>query len=245
MASLLGNIMGNVVTKSAAEKAFHPWWDVLEDYCVYSLVLVGLMLVPQAIISGTPLFCTFCLENYCEKDSDRTIERKFDSNETYENKFDNGTYITKDPGFAAWWVKNYCTYSGERHGESAVKTFVLFYPYFLLMFALTLYLVESGFKELFRTGTKLNKLFKLLQKYKIFDEDEDNDGGKNLEASMKVTESEAIQLKFFFRKDRNYFLSYFFRTVLEIALACSFLFYMTLYGHPILMQVNCPVSSLS
>ena len=58
---------------------------------------------------------------------------------------------------------------------------------------------------------------------------------------MKVTESEAIQLKFFFRKDKNYFLSYFFRTVLEIALACSFLFYMTLYGHPILMQVNCPV----
>ena len=135
-------------------------------------------------------------------------------------------------------------FSRFHQGESAVKSFVLFYPYFLLMFALTLYLVESGFKELFHTGTKLNKLFKLLQKYKIFDEDEDNDGGKNLEASMKVTESEAIQLKFFFRKDRNYFLSYFFRTVLEIALACSFLFYMTLYGHPILMQVNCPVSSL-
>ena len=125
-------------------------------------------------------------------------------------------------------------------GESAVKSFVLFYPYFLLMFALTLYLVESGFKEFFHTGTKLNKLFKLLQKYKIFDEDEDKD-----EESMKVTESEAIQLKFFFRKDRNYFLSYFFRTVLEIALACSFLFYMTLYGHPILMQVNCPVLVLS
>ena len=117
MASLLGNIMGNVVTKSAAEKAFHPWWDVLEDYCVYSLVLVGLMLVPQAIISGTPLFCTFCLEHYCGNDTDGVpYENKV--NETYiinETIFVNETYMTKDPGFAAWWVKNYCTYSGEHH----------------------------------------------------------------------------------------------------------------------------------
>ena len=131
MASLLGNIMGNVVTKSAAEKAFHPWWDVLEDYCVYSLVLVGLMLVPQAIISGTPLFCTFCLENYCEEDSDGTDIRDIGAprpREPYVNKFDDGTYRTEDPGFSAFWVKSYCTYNGERHevrsGVLVVKNFL-------------------------------------------------------------------------------------------------------------------------
>ena len=35
MATVLGSLlMGNVLPKSAAEKTFHPWWDVLEDYLV-------------------------------------------------------------------------------------------------------------------------------------------------------------------------------------------------------------------
>ena len=50
-----------------------------------------------------------------------------------------------------------------------MRTFLLFYPYYLLMFALSLYLVESGFKELFHSGDKLNKMYRLLQKFKIVD----------------------------------------------------------------------------
>ena len=52
--------MGRVVTHSKAEMAFHPWWDDMEDYMVYGLVMVGIVLIPSAIVTGTPLDCNFC-----------------------------------------------------------------------------------------------------------------------------------------------------------------------------------------
>ena len=55
-----------------------------------------------------------------------------------------------------------------------MRAFLLFYPYYLLMFALSLYLVESGFKELFHSGDKLNKMYRLLQKFKIVDSDQED-----------------------------------------------------------------------
>ena len=54
--------MGRVVTHTEAEMAFHPWWDDMEDYLVYGLVLVGVILVPSAVVTGTPLDCNFCKE---------------------------------------------------------------------------------------------------------------------------------------------------------------------------------------
>ena len=37
-----------------------PWWEKVEDYCVYGLLVVGVILVPNAIILGTPLYCDRC-----------------------------------------------------------------------------------------------------------------------------------------------------------------------------------------
>ena len=77
---------------------------------MYGLVLVGLLLVPQAIVSGTPLNC-----NYCQKDNCR----QYNGTGTYANGTDvdyvnrNGSGYSDDPGFSAWWVKNYCTYNAE------------------------------------------------------------------------------------------------------------------------------------
>ena len=45
--------MGRVVSHTAAEQAFHPWWDDLEDYMVYGLIMVGVVLIPTAIVTGT------------------------------------------------------------------------------------------------------------------------------------------------------------------------------------------------
>ena len=124
-----------------------------------------------------------------------------------------------------------------------MRAFLLFYPYYLLMFALSLYLVESGFKELFHSGDKLNKMYRLLQKFKIVDSDqEDKTKQENKDTEedipMEVSEADSIQLKFFFKRDNNCFLSYLTRTVLEILLAGSYFLFIIFYGDPILEQVH-------
>ena len=111
------------------------------------------------------------------------------------------------------------------------------------MFALSLYLVESGFKELFHSGDKLNKMYRLLQKFKIVDSDqEDKTKQENKDTEedipMEVSEADSIQLKFFFKRDNNCFLSYLTRTVLEILLAGSYFLFIIFYGDPILEQVH-------
>ena len=50
MAAIGTALMRKVLGHSAVEKAFRPWWDTLEDYLIYSLVMLGLILVPTTII---------------------------------------------------------------------------------------------------------------------------------------------------------------------------------------------------
>ena len=35
-------------------------WDSLEDFLIYGLVMLGIIIVPTAIITGTPLDCNYC-----------------------------------------------------------------------------------------------------------------------------------------------------------------------------------------
>jgi hypothetical protein len=41
MASLGEALVSRVLGHSAAEKAFRPWWDNLEDFLIYGLVMLG------------------------------------------------------------------------------------------------------------------------------------------------------------------------------------------------------------
>ena len=100
MAAIGSALLGRVVSHTKAEMAFHPWWDDMEDYMVYGLVLVGLILIPQAVVSGTPLFCEYCVETNC--DYDHTGKYAF-LNQTRDN----------NPNFGAWWSRNYCTYNAQ------------------------------------------------------------------------------------------------------------------------------------
>ena len=149
MAALGAALMGRVVIHTDAERAFHPWWDDLEDYLVYGLVLVGVVLVPSAIVTGTPLDCNYCQEDVCGTFS----------NDTHNVEFTNTG--KEDPKFNAWWVKKYCTFNGSVDG------FLLYYPYFLLMIALILFALERVFLKTFKAGDKLEKFYNLLVKEKV------------------------------------------------------------------------------
>ena len=41
MSSLADALVSKVLGHTAAERAFRPWWDNLEDYLVYALVMLG------------------------------------------------------------------------------------------------------------------------------------------------------------------------------------------------------------
>ncbi len=45
MASLGDKMVTALFGQSEAEKSFRPWWDNLEDYLVYGLILIGTLTV--------------------------------------------------------------------------------------------------------------------------------------------------------------------------------------------------------
>ena len=104
-----------------------------------------MVLVPTAIITGTPLDCTYCVKDYCGGNTTMDF--------TNEGK--------ESPGFNNWWVKKFCTYNGS------VDPFLLFFPYFLLLIALILFALERIFLKTFQAGNKLEKFYSLLVKEKV------------------------------------------------------------------------------
>ena len=211
MAAIGSALLGKVLGHSEAERAFRPWWDTLEDYLIYSLVMLGVILVPSAIIMGTPLDC-----NYCQKEHCSSHGKQFVNNDT-------------NPGFNAWWVKKFCTMNGS------VNPFLLYFPYFLLLIAMTLFMVEKVFQKAFKAGVHLEKLYSLMIKESIFD--------VNINAEIPATEDisggrEAAELRLHFQGSRSYFVSYLLRTCLEIIIATILLVYMSWRGLPVLKHSN-------
>ena len=58
----IGTALINTLSHTDTEKLFIPWWDNLEDFVIYGLITLGLVILPTQVFAGTPLFCTPCLE---------------------------------------------------------------------------------------------------------------------------------------------------------------------------------------
>lgn len=209
MAAIGTLLMNKVLGHSEAEKAFRPWWDTLEDILIYSLVVLGVITVPTAIITGTPLDCSPCHQDHCVAGG-----KVFTNNDTV-------------PGFNLWWVKKFCTMNGS------VDPFMLYFPYFLLLIALSLVFIERVFSKAFHAGTKLEKFYSLLERENIL-------GGVKsavIETGAAVCQTsnadggrEAIELRLSFNHGNNYFISYLIRTVLELTFAFLLLIYISVDG---------------
>eukprot|EP00092_Neocalanus_flemingeri_P026006 GFUD01028186.1.p1 GENE.GFUD01028186.1~~GFUD01028186.1.p1 ORF type:complete len:488 (+),score=99.87 GFUD01028186.1:471-1934(+) len=212
MAAIGSLLMDKVLGHSSAEKAFRPWWDTLEDFLIYSLVLLGIIVVPTAIITGTPLDCNFCQEDHCQAQG--------------KIYFNNLT----DPGFNAWWVKKFCTMSG------AVDPFMLYFPYFLLIIAMSLFFIERVFSKIFEAGDKLEKFYNLLLKENVLDAKVAPEGGA-CQLSYDGGR-EALEIRQSFKNSNNFFISYLVRTILEIIVASILLIYSVIEGIPILDHSN-------
>ena len=103
---------------------------------------------------------------------------------------------------------------------------------------MVLFTIERVFQKAFKAGSHLEKFYGLLIRENIFDlhidtedvrapSNDDFDGGR-----------EAIELRLHFQGSKSYFLSYLFRTLLEITVASILLLYMRWKGLPVLKHSN-------
>merc|ERR1719464_239998 len=132
------------------------------------------------MISTTPLWCNECTKGLCE---DEKI-----------SQHPNGTLI-KGP-HDKWWLKQYCTLDPE-----TVNQFLLYFPYVLLLVAVTLFAIERAFTRFFKATKQLEAFYDLIVKRKIIEskskkdegeEDEKEKDGEVLAVTFDPTSSEPL-----------------------------------------------------
>ena len=66
MALWIGSSMakGGIFGLSEAEEAFHPWWDVVQDYAAFSMILTG-VIWQQPVVSESFIICLKPLDISC------------------------------------------------------------------------------------------------------------------------------------------------------------------------------------
>ena len=174
--------------------------------------MLRLILVPTTIIMRTPLNCNFCQADHCSLPGKDFINRK------------------EDPKFNSKWVKKFCTMNGS------VEQFMLYFPYFLLMIAMVLFMIERFFLKIFKAGTKQEKLYRLLLRENVLDVEAEED--VHVVPDIDDGGREAIELRESFRGTGSYFFSYLFRTMVEVCAASILLVYMSWRGLPVLQHSN-------
>ena len=96
----------------------------------------GIVVAPTAIINGTPLDCTVCKKDTCgfmkdDADFGRMVNGTWVNGSLEQN-------VPSDPAPNAWWIKKYCT-------ATSVDSFIMYFPFILLLMALVMVLIERGF----------------------------------------------------------------------------------------------------
>ena len=160
MAVVGDQLLTRVFGHSKAEKCFRTWWDTIEDYMVYGLVTMGIIVMPTAMVINKPLHCNFLGD-----------KSPLGFNLSDQDDID----YNKDPKFNLWWVRKACLFNGS------VSPFMLYLPYILLIMALILFATERIFSRAFKAGLKLEKLYKLLVHRNVIEDiDKDETDGKEV-----------------------------------------------------------------
>ena len=224
MASIGNALVGKILGHSAAEKAFRPWWDKMQDNMIYALITLSLIVLPTSIVTLTPLECSQCtngleLVGICQENWNKT-------------EYDN---TTKVMGWNTKWAKNYCTYA-------AVHPFLLYYPHVLLIIALILMLIER-LEYLFKSGVEAEAFYKFLITKNILGKED-----QYLDAVSDVTEENndirALEMAEGIGKSCNSFASYVTRTVAELVIALTLFLYLIFIGFDAVNgdgHVFCPI----
>ena len=220
MAVVGDQLLTRVFGHSKAERAFRTWWDTVEDYMVYSLVTMGLIVMPTALVVNKPLHCNF----YGDKNISRSALAEIE-NSTID--------YSKDPKFNLWWVRKACLFNGS------VSSFVLYFPYILLIMALILFAIERIFSKAFKAGLKLEKLYKLLIHRNVLEEsqDDETDGQEITEVKQTFVGSRSYFLRFLIKYSLVTFDNndrFYFRTLTELGVGIALVVLLMIFALPVI-----------
>jgi len=217
MASLGNALVTKILGHSKAEKAFTPWWDNCQDFMVYGMVMLGLIVAPTAIINSSPLECIKC-------SPDDTVNCQADKLHIEEGEEERSVWKQDEELFSKnrWWVNKYCL-------MEAMDRFMLYFPYILLVMALLLVFIQRGFARVLKTSMKMDNFYNLLVK-----EDGDEKTKSEVEGlELDLEDSRgAIEVSHSFDHSSYYHLSYVLRTIGELVISSALLVWLVVRGVP-------------
>ena len=112
---------------------------IIRGYCVYGLIMLGLIVSPTAIFNSTPLFCTLCTQpGQCG---------------------DHPPALPPLPDYHIYYVRTYCTHK-------AIGKFTVYFPYVILVSALVLLSIEKLMHKIFKYKEQVEGFHSLLGKQK-------------------------------------------------------------------------------
>jgi len=222
------SVMDKVLGITDAEKAFRPWWDILEDYCVYTLVVLGLVVFPTAMVTNKPMDCTFCIEDkQCPPYPNIPHNLRFSNTINFKNN--------TNPNYRFSFVNKWCNLNNDQ-----ISDFIIYLPYILLLSALLLFVIEKFFLKVYKAGLKIEKLHK-----EIILQNEPKDNSEIIQLKARLSNLEAKQNELhkdnsdlskveantnyanvrrnFLKSDKKCFRSYLVRTFLQIIISTALL----------------------
>ena len=110
----IGTALMSTLSHTDQEKMFRPWWDNLEDFVIYGLISLGLIVLPTQIFQGTPLFCTICTTVRTILTIPRPLTPIRTNIYNQEDQCGANRSSGVDPGYHIYYIKNYCTQDAVR-----------------------------------------------------------------------------------------------------------------------------------
>ena len=215
------------------------------------IIILALVAFPTTMFGGsTPMDCSLCNPNM----TNCGLKTLGLLDEEQISKFAEKIKEDGEPKHNAWWVKKFCT-------QNSVDGFTLYFPYFLLMVPIFMVAIEKGFVKYVYIDTKVNLIMQLLYAYlddlkrkKLFnfrifkagmklesfynlvvrDVTSSGDGTADFVENRK----DIIELSQSFRNKSNFYYSYVFRTVMEVAISVVFLAVLIVFGIPETLAVR-------
>lgn len=201
-----GELIQQLLGHSKAEIVFRPWWDRVEDVLIYSLLMLGLVVAPTAMVLGSPLQCTLCKDDLCQ-------QQRFSE------------LVALDPGYCEDFVEEYCMVNGS------VDSFLLYFPYILLVISLLMVGLEKTFIAVFRSTKRLEEFYNLLFNHHILGQDDISISSDKNKKVIVMEESLKTYKNIFFK-------SYLTRTIIELTVVSVLFLYLLFIGLPVIIFGN-------
>lgn len=214
--SIVSSLLGQL-SLSPAEKAFRPWWDDFENFIVYSMVIISILVAPGAfLVNGKVLECNRCQGNECCEWADAYCQVGDTTDEKDYNLFYVRSYCENNPS-----GNLYRYYSDENQNYTYeegfhIPKYILYFQYFLLGVSVVLIVLDRPFVIVLFRSLNIEQIYKLLVS--------DDPYTHNIDKKKEIHEIVSV-----LGSVGSYYLSYLTRTVLSLVASLAMMLYLAFY----------------